>query len=134
RLCAAGTLRSDRRRLSVDGTCAVATSRFPCPIKRCASVISCWIMNIVSLTVQTNWSIGAISNATTRRTGMRKAIIAAVLASLTLPAAPALAYRDHDRYAYRDRDHDRHDRRYSNRGKKNYWKGDRYYNNGRYDG
>lgn len=65
---------------------------------------------------------------------MRKAIIAAVLASLTLPAAPALAYRDHDRHASRDRDHDRHDRRYSNRGKKNYWKGDRYYNNGRYDG
>lgn len=54
---------------------------------------------------------------------MRKAIIAAVLASLTLPAAPALAYRDHDR----------HDRRYEHRGK-NYWKGDRYYNNGRYDG
>lgn len=58
---------------------------------------------------------------------MRKAIIAAVLASLTLPAVPALAYRDHDRY-------DRQDRRYDNRGKKNYWKGDRYYNNGRYDG
>lgn len=68
---------------------------------------------------------------------MRKAIIAAVLASLTLPAVPALAYRDndrHDRYDRRGDDRRYDNRRYDNRGGKNYWKGDRYYNNGRYDG
>ncbi|ARS27356.1 glycine zipper 2TM domain-containing protein [Sphingomonas sp. KC8] len=72
---------------------------------------------------------------------MRKFIIAAVLAAVTVPMAPALADRDrghgwnderhggkHDR-----RDRDRRDYRDDRRGK-NYWKGDRYYSNGRYDG
>lgn len=57
---------------------------------------------------------------------MRKFIIAAVLAAVAVPASPVLA--DHGR----DRHHGKH---YNNGNRsKNYWKGDRYYNNGRYDG
>ena len=70
---------------------------------------------------------------------MRKFIIAAVLAAVTVPMAPALADRDRDRgHGWNDQRHggkhnDRRDYRDDRRGK-NYWKGDRYYSNGRYDG
>ena len=73
---------------------------------------------------------------------MRKFIIAAVLAAVTVPMAPALADRDrghgwnderHGGKHYNRRDDDRRDYRDDRRGK-NYWKGDRYYSNGRYDG
>lgn len=67
---------------------------------------------------------------------MRKFIIAAVLAAVTVPMAPALADRDRG-HGWNDQrhggKHDRRDYRDDRRGK-NYWKGDRYYSNGRYDG
>ena len=72
---------------------------------------------------------------------MRKFIIAAVLAAVTVPMAPALADRDRghgwndERHGgkHYSRDRDRRDYRDDRRGK-HYWKGDRYYSNGRYDG
>jgi len=68
---------------------------------------------------------------------MRKLIIAAVLAAVAVPMTPALADRDDHRGRGHGWNDDRHggkhyDKRYSKRG--NYWKGDRYYRDGRYDG
>lgn len=56
---------------------------------------------------------------------MRKAIIAAIAAAVALPTVPAFADPPHHAPAHGWRD--KHEGR-------NYWKGDRYYSNGRYEG